>query len=153
MVYAYVSLSQRSPAMAYADGGVWVSTFDEMGQRCWVHTITGQKTYKFIGGKPSPFAAARYPYVAHQSPIPNQHNAPWAQSSTSPAPLPAPTYPAPPAPSGAHDGGSGAIVSYIPPPGYETGGPPVTPTGNGLTQRLKRCYLRPSTERSWMWKQ
>lgn len=25
----------RSPAMAYSDGGLWVSTFDEMGRRCW----------------------------------------------------------------------------------------------------------------------
>lgn len=28
-------LVQRSPAMAYSEGGLWVSTFDEAGNRCW----------------------------------------------------------------------------------------------------------------------
>ncbi|CAM9580863.1 unnamed protein product [Scytosiphon promiscuus] len=176
-----MTLSSRSPAMAYVDGGVWVSTFDEMGERCWFHTVTGQRTYKFIGGKPvlasfalpsphtaqsssytaqspyptqSPFATPS-PYAAQHSPMPNHYIAPWAQGSSSPAPLPAPTYPAPPAPAGAHGGGGdgGAIISYVPPPGYENSTPPVTPTGNGLSQRLKKYYLRPSKGRSWMWRQ
>ncbi|CAM9580722.1 unnamed protein product [Scytosiphon promiscuus] len=168
--------------MAYADGGMWVSTFDELGTRCWVNTVTGQRTYKFIAGKPvaalsqspvvsspyaaqspyvasspypvqSPYVAAQPPYSAHQSPMPNQHAAPWTQSSPSPAPLPAPGYGSSSVSGGAYVGAASpaAMVQYSPPPGYETGAPPVTPAGSGFVRRLQKYYLRPTSERSWMW--
>lgn len=67
----------------------------------------------------------------------------------SPCP-PAPGYPAP-LPPGYAGGGAGANGAMVP---YETGCgvPPVTPEGNGgWAHRLQKYYLRPSTNRSWMW--
>ncbi|CAM9398645.1 unnamed protein product [Ectocarpus sp. 8 AP-2014] len=132
-----LTISSRSPAMAYSEGGIWCSTFDEMGRRCWVNNVTGQRTYQFIRGRPvTPTQpAVSSPYVVQQSPMPGPHTAPWG--------LPSPGYPAPPPPAA-------AMVPYQ--AGYGDGAPPVTPAGNGgLGQRLQKYYLRPSSERSWMW--
>lgn len=101
-----------------------------------VNNVTGQRTYQFIRGKPvTPTQPAVSPYVVQQSPVPGPHTAPWG--------LPSPGYPAPAPPA----------VAMVPcQPGYGSGAPPVTPAGNGgLGQRLQKYYLRPSSERSWMW--
>eukprot|EP00752_Nemacystus_decipiens_P006882 g6183.t1 len=45
--------SSRSPAMAYKDGNIWCSTFDDAGNRCWVNSLTGEKTYRLVDGKPA----------------------------------------------------------------------------------------------------
>eukprot|EP00903_Cladosiphon_okamuranus_P016567 g15284.t1 len=148
-----ITISSRSPAMAFSDGGLWVSTFDERGRRCWVNNITGERTYQFIRGKP--VTPSTSPYAVQRSPVPSpslHHVAPWAHSMASPSP-PAPGYPAPlpPAYGGGAGGAGGANGAMVPcETGY--GVPPITPEGNGgWAHRLKKCYLRPSTNRSWMW--
>lgn len=118
-----------------------------------VNNITGERTYQFIRGKP--VTPSTSPYVVQRSPMPSPHHVtPWAHSMASPAP-PAPGYPAPlpPGYGGGGDAGStgGANGAMVP---YETGYgvPPVTPEGNGgWAHRLQKYYLRPSTNRSWMW--
>ncbi|CAM9406152.1 unnamed protein product [Pylaiella littoralis] len=151
-----ITVSSRSPAMAYSEGGLWVNTYDEAGRRCWVHQRSGQRTYQFIRGKPvtptiSPFPV-QYQEQQHWSPMAGPCPAPWGYTGTlqSTAP-PAPGYFAPPVPAGCGGGGGGvAMVPYQ--AGYGPGAPPVAPTGNGVLQHLQRTYLRPSSERSWMWK-
>eukprot|EP00903_Cladosiphon_okamuranus_P011905 g11181.t1 len=47
------AMSSRSPAMAYKDGEIWCSAFDEAGNRCWVNSQTGERTYRLVDGKPA----------------------------------------------------------------------------------------------------
>eukprot|EP00752_Nemacystus_decipiens_P003074 g2848.t1 len=145
-----MTISSRSPAMAYSEGGLWVSTYDEIGRRCWVNNITGERTYQFIRGKP--VTPSTSPYAVQRSPGPGPHTAPWAQSMPSPVP-PAPGYPAPiPAGYGGGAAGANGANSAMVPYQAGYGAPPVTPEGNGgWAHRLQKYYLRPSSDRSWMW--
>lgn len=34
-LHTFCAPMNRSPAMAYSEGGIWCSTFDEMGRHCW----------------------------------------------------------------------------------------------------------------------
>jgi len=115
-----------------------------------VNNVSGERTYQFIGGRP--VHSSESPYPVPQSPMPSPHAAPWAHSMQSPIP-PSPGYPAPLV---SNHGGGGAMVPYqaAQAAGYATGAPPVTPTGNGgWTHRLQKYYVRPSSDRSWMWRQ
>ncbi|CAN0093181.1 unnamed protein product [Laminaria digitata] len=148
--------------MAFSNGGLWVSTFDESGRRCWVNDHTGERTYQFIRGLPvNPTRYTPPPaFNTSTNMMPPPSLSPWGYGTPSSAPSPGYGMPMSPAPSS----GYGMPMSPAPSPGYGMsmgayeagygmGSPPVTQAGNGgLMQKLQQFYIRPSSDKSWMWR-
>lgn len=143
--------------MAFSNGGLWVSTFDESGRRCWVNDHTGERTYQFIRGLP--VNPTRYPappaFNTNNNNNGNGMMAPppaWGYGMPISPAAPSPAYGVPISPAGPSHGsyamGMGPYEA-----GYGIGSPPVTQAGNGgLAHRLQQFYIRPSSDRSWMWR-
>ncbi|CAM9146947.1 unnamed protein product [Ectocarpus sp. 4 AP-2014] len=114
------NVSSRSPAMVYKDGNIWNSTFDEVGNSCWVNGATGEIAYHFIGGK-----AARGPSSAASSPHTMQSPGRVSRrpsDTTSPYAMHSPGHAAP------WTGGAPAMLSpggYVAPPMHHSPSPTV----------------------------
>ncbi|CAM9198541.1 unnamed protein product [Hapterophycus canaliculatus] len=96
--------------MAYKDGSMWVSSFDDAGNRCWKNSQTGEMTYNLDGGQVSrrpSNTSTTSPYPIRSPAHGHGHATPWA---TGPAAMHSP------GPAAMHSPGPGPASMHSPGP-------------------------------------